>query len=147
MGSILAKTKHVSDVIKKEDTNLLCKECFERLQLSMRYQKTPSTPEHRLKISIGRLNSPIIQAKKEETKKRKELEKQIREQIKAEEIARRGWIRNSPEARRKISLAHKGQTPWNKGVEAWNRNKPWPDIVKENISRGMIAYWIQRKEG
>jgi NUMOD3 motif len=102
--------------------------------------------EERLRISIGRLNSPIIQAKKEETKRRKELEKQLQKQIKAEEIAARGWIRNSPETRRKISLAHKGRTPWNKGVEAWNRNRPWSDEVKDNISRGMVVYWIQKKE-
>jgi hypothetical protein len=41
VGAILSKTRHVNDVIKKEGINTLCKPCFERLQISMRYQQTP----------------------------------------------------------------------------------------------------------
>ena len=29
----------------------------------------------------------------------------------------------------------------------WNNGTKSPDVVKENISRGMVVYWIQRKEG
>lgn len=35
---------------------------------------------------------------------------------------------------------------WNKGVKAWNKGVKWPDEVKENISRGMIVYWIRRRK-
>lgn len=49
------------------------------------------------------------------------------------------------ETRRKISLAHQGRQAWNKGLPAWNSGRRWNDEVKENISRGMVVYWIQRK--
>jgi len=104
------------------------------------------TEEQCRKISLGRLNSPKIQAQKEEIRRRRELQKQIKAQLREEEIARRGWIRNSPETRKKLSETNKGRTAWNKGVEAWNRGISWPNEVKENISRGMVVYWIQKKE-
>jgi NUMOD3 motif len=47
---------------------------------------------------------------------------------------------------RRISEANKGKTPWNKGVEAWNKNRKWPVEVKQNISRGMVLYWMIRKK-
>lgn len=40
----------------------------------------------------------------------------------------------------------KRRTPWNRGIRAWNNGLEWPEEVKENISNGMIAYWIERKE-
>jgi hypothetical protein len=54
--------------------------------------------------------------------------------------------RKTEESKMKTSLAHKGCIPWNKGIRAWNNGLEWPDEVKKNISRGMIAYWIQRKQ-
>lgn len=36
MGAILAKTLNINDVIKKEDHKMLCKECYEGLQESIR---------------------------------------------------------------------------------------------------------------
>jgi hypothetical protein len=45
----------------------------------------------------------------------------------------------------KISQGNKGRKAWNKGIRAWNSGIRWPDEVKENISRGMVVYWIQRK--
>ena len=57
--------------------------------------------------------------------------------------------RHSEETKRKISESLKGRIPWNKGIKGdaiWNNGKEWPDYVKENISRGMIVYWIRRKQ-
>lgn len=53
--------------------------------------------------------------------------------------------RHTEETKEKISISHKGHTPWNRGIKAWNNGKQWPAEVKENISKGMIAYWIDRK--
>lgn len=49
---------------------------------------------------------------------------------------------NSP-----IVKAWKGCIPWNKGITAWNNGRRWPDEVRENISKGMVVYWVRRKNG
>lgn len=53
---------------------------------------------------------------------------------------------HTEQSKEKMSLVHKGQIPWNKGIKAWNNGLEWPDTVKENISKGMIVYWIRRKQ-
>lgn len=54
--------------------------------------------------------------------------------------------KHTEESKEKMSLCHKGQTPWNKGMIAWNNGLEWPDEVKENISKGMILYWQQQRQ-
>ncbi|MGC1133016.1 MAG: hypothetical protein WA941_09340 [Nitrososphaeraceae archaeon] len=45
-----------------------------------------------------------------------------------------------------MSIGHKGQTPWNKGIKAWNNGKEWPDTVRENTFRGMSLRWQRCKQ-
>ncbi len=49
-------------------------------------------------------------------------------------------------SKEKMSIGHKGQIPWNKGIKAWNNGHRWDDTVRENISRGMILCWQRRKQ-
>ena len=103
------------------------------------------TPDRCLKISIGRRNSPILKAKKEVTRRLRELKRQAR--LEERQHQQEMWGNHfSPEARAKISKARKGCVPWNKGIKAWNNGLEWPVETKENISKGMVAYWIQRKQ-
>jgi hypothetical protein len=32
------------------------------------------------------------------------------------------------------------------GIKTWNNGIEWSDTVKENISKGMVAAWMQHKQ-
>jgi hypothetical protein len=120
------------------------------------------TDQERRNIRLGQLKSPKYQALLERSRIRKERLRQAREQRRKQREAKRllkrataayiaAWKLDhaaelKAETSRKMSQARKGCVPWNKGVEAWNKGHYWPEEVKENISKGMIAYWHQRKQ-
>ena len=118
--------------------------------------------ESRLKISAGLkrawTTSPLLLAKREKARERRELEQRAREAREAKILLRKAtqayiaaWKKEHAaelklERGRKISEALKGRTPWNKGVKAWNNGLTWPDEVKERISNGMVVFWMNRKK-
>jgi NUMOD3 motif len=131
-------------------------------RMSLLKKGVKRTEQEKRNIRIGLKNSIKYQRLLEKYRILRELKQQAKDEKKKQLEARRlhkialriyfnslkigPSFSHTKDGLRSISEANKGKTPWNKGVEAWNRNRPWPVEVKENISRGMVLYWMIRKQ-
>jgi hypothetical protein len=125
-------------------------------------KNVPRTEEERKNIGQGLKNSVKYKQLQEHWRLVRELKQHVKDAKRRELETRRlqtiamkvyfdslkvgPSFTHTREGLERIKEANRGRTPWNKGVEAWNKNRKWPIEVKQNISRGMVVYWIQKKE-
>jgi hypothetical protein len=137
-----------------------------RQRLSLRRKGIKLTEEVKQKISLGKQNSVKYQRLQEKWRLLRELKQQAKQRAKdakrrevearrLQRIALRIYynsvkigpsFNHTKEGLERIREANRDKVPWNKGVTAWNNGLPWPDEVKESISKCVVVYWIQKTE-